>query len=350
MIKKVQLFTLLLAVGAVALGLAVAGCGGGSSSSSAGSTTTAKAEVTNVPFVNSPENGIPTTVPDPKHESLTIGLLDPLRSTEVVSTIFNAAEEEVSELGGKSIELDAKLNPDKQVSDFEQLLNDEVDAIAIVPIAEPKLLAPVLKEAAEKGIPVVGMDALPGVPAPLPGFATDIWQQRDKMVYLEVKAATEALGKGAKVGQIGLAAPVPLFNFAEERTAYWAKKFGLDIVEKVESKSDNVEGGQKAAEGLLAKNPEIVGIIGYNDEPAIGAASAARAAGRSNIETFGACCGLALGRGAIESGRLTATVVFDAATYGRTAVRAAFDAAQGVKLPPQVLAGKLEILTAENLH
>lgn len=349
--KKLKAFAVPLAVVMVAVtAIGAAGCGSGdSSTTSSEGSTTASAEVANVPFEEfSPEAEIPTTVPEPKSEELTIGLLNPLSSTEVVGAMFAGAREQVEELGGTSVEADAQLNPDKQVTDFQQMVNRGVDAIAIVPIAEPKLLGPVMKQAAEKGIPVVGMDALPGVPGALPGFVTDIWQQRDKMVYLEVKAAAEALGEGAKVGQIGLAAPVPLFNFAEERTEFWAKKFGLDIVEKVESKSDNIEGGQKAAEGLLAKNPDIVGIIGYNDEPAIGAASAARAAGRE-IDTFGACCGLALGRSGIESGRLTATVVFDAKTYGRTAALAAYDAVQGVKLPSQVRAGELIILTADNL-
>jgi ABC-type sugar transport system substrate-binding protein len=328
--------------------LLAAGCGDDEDASGGGGSKAADAEAPDVPFANSPENGVADTLPEPKPAKLRIGLVNPNRATEVLTNIFDAAKADIEELGGEAIEYDAKLNPDAQVSQLQQLINQDVDAIAFVPIAPPELLGPVIKQAGQKKIPVVALEALPGKKGPLPGFAIDLWQRRDYMVYLQVKAARAELGAGAKVGQIGFAVPAPVFEFSEPRTEYWARQFDLEIVDKVESPNDTVEGGQRSATELLTKHPDIEGILGYNDEPAIGAALAARAAGRDDLKTFG-INGSSLGRSSIESGRLTASVFFDPEAYGSQVATATYDAAQGAKLPPEVLVGEPVIITKDNV-
>jgi ABC-type sugar transport system substrate-binding protein len=345
-----------LPVIAATAGLLAAGCGSsdstsgttsGTASAPAPAAASTQAASTEVSFETSAENGLPTSYPEPKPQDLTIGLLNPLGATEVLRVEFDAAKKRVAELGGKSIELDNQGSADKQVSQFEQLINQHVDAIGIYPIARPELLAPLLKRAAKEGIPVVGSMVTPGVPKPVPGFASQVWHQRDRLIYLQAKAAAEALGPGAKVATIGLAIPAPLWIFSEERTKYWLEQFGLDVVASAQSQNDTVEGGQEAAAGLLANHPDIEGIIGYNDEGAIGGALAARAAGR-DVQTFGILAGT-LGRGAIENGRLTTSVFMDAADDGRKLVDGLYDAAQGVKIPPVVLTGDPYIVTKDNV-
>ena len=191
-----------------------------------------------------------------------------------------------------------------------------MDAIGILPIAGPELLGPLMAKAGKAGIPVIGVDVSPGEPGPLPGFASQVWQRRDRMVYLQVKTAAEQLGSGAKIGRVGFAIPVPVFQFAEARTKYWAKRFGLNLVDEVKSPADTVDAAQEVAAGLLAKNPEIVGVLGYNDEGAIGAALAARAAGRNDVKTYGIIGG-SLAASSLTNARLTATVRFDGADMGR---------------------------------
>ena len=185
-------------------------------------------------------------------------------------------------------------------------------------------------------MPVVGLEVTPAMPGPVPGFATQVSQGRDHMVYLQIKAAAEELGPGAKVGLIGIALPIPLFEFAAERQRYWADKFGFEIVDEAKSANDTTEGGQQAATGLIARNPDLEGIIGYNDEPAIGAALAARGAGRPDIKTFGVLAG-SLGKTAIRSGRLTASVYFDPSAEGRILAQGLLNVAQGQEVPPVVL-------------
>ncbi len=353
MMMHLQRFKLSFSAALVVVGVALlaTACGSDNSSTAASETSsgdTTAVAINDVPFTGSPETGVPNELPEPKHEALTIGLLNPCGATEICRNIYDGATEQVEEYGGTAVELDARENPDTQVSQFEQLINQGVDAIAITPIAGPELLAPILKRAAQSNIPVVAMEGLPGHVGPVPGFATDIWQQRDKMVYLEVKAAAEALGKGAKVGLITFHLPVPLFVFGAERTRYWADKFDLEIIDEVKSKDTSPDGSQVPATGMLAQNPEMEGILTYIDESAIGAALAARSAGR-DIGTFSPCCAGSTGRNAIESGRITATVFMDGAAQGRAGVKAAYLAAQGEELPPEVLSGEPFIVTKENV-
>jgi ribose transport system substrate-binding protein len=320
--------------------------GFGDDDESAGAETAA-ADSVEVKFSDSPEIGLPTEYPPVERGDYTVGLLNPSRSTEFLTLVFDAAKAKVEELGGTPIELDAALSPDAQVSQFEQLINRKVDAIAMVPIAGPNVLGPLLQKAAQAKIPVIGYDVTPGVPRPAPGFASQIWQQRDKQVYLQVRAAAETLPRGSEIAQIGLALPVPLFEFTYERQRHWAREFGLKIVDKADSKSDTTAGAEAPAAGLIARHADLAGILGYNDEPAIAAALAARAAGRRDFKTFG-MTGASLARGALANDRLTASVYVDPIDLGEKAAEGAYAAAEGKKLPPVVLAGKPYIVTKEN--
>lgn len=347
MASRLQRFRILLLV-TMALGaLVVAGCGDDEDDSGGEAQAQQKAKIPDVPF-ESPEKDLPTDYPDPKQEDLTIGVLNPLRSSEVVKLVMDATVQQIEDLGGEAIELDAKQIPDLQVTQLQQLINQKVDAIAMVPIAGPDLLGPLLAKAEKAGIPVIGVDVSPGKPGKVPGFTSQVSQQHDLRTYLQAKAAAEDLGPGAKVGQIGYAVAVPIFEFSEPRTKYWAEKFGLEVVDKVESPQDTVEAGQKAADALLAKNPDIEGVLGYTDPPAIGAALAARAAGR-DVKTYG-INGTPLGQAALENGRMTGTVYYHPEDVGRTLARGAYDAAQGTKIPPVVNVGDpMMILRKDNL-
>lgn len=309
--------------------------------------TTTAATGCDVTFADSVESGLPTSYPTPEPKELTIGLLVPLAASQIVTDIYDAAKAQIEELGGEWIEFDAKATPDLQVSQFEQLLNMDVDAIVVTPITATGL-QPLLERAAEAGIPVVANDADPSSNAPPPGFATQVLQQTDQLVYLQVKAACEALPAGSKVALIGYAVPVPIFLFAAERRLYWAEQFGLEVVDSADSPNDQAEGGEQTAAGLIAKHPDLAGILGFIDEAAIGAAVAARASGREDLKTFGITA-LELGRGAIESGRLDASVALDTEDYGRKMAQAAYAAAEGLEIPPSVLAGEPYIVTEDNV-
>lgn len=340
-----------VAIVAAIASLVLAACGGDDDGSSGeqGEGNGEEASATTVEFTGSVESDLPTSYPDPEPADLKIGLLSPSQMSEIVTAQFDPAVETVEELGGEAILLDAQQDPDRQVSQFQQLLNEKVDAIGVVPIADPKLLQPLLERAAEAKIPVVGIEVTPGMTEPVPGFASQVWQARDRMAYLQVRAAAEELGSGAKIGRVNFALPVPLFEYFKERQEFWAEEFGLEIVDEVNAESDAIDSTQQAATGLVAGNRDMTGILGFVAEAAIGASLAAREAGRDDVRAFGVNA-VSAALEAIKSGRLAATVKEDAAAIGIEFAKGLYDAAQGVEIPPVVVPGEQFIVTEENVE
>lgn len=339
-------FLLLPVIGMAVL---VAGCGSGdgdtASTGAAATGSTVASKTCDVPFADSEELGLPSEYPQPKPEPLTIGLINPSGSTEALAVTYGRAKDRIAELGGEAIELDSELDPDRQVSQFEMLVNRNVDAIGIEAILGPNVLNPLLAKAKAAGIPVIAVD-LTFDQKPVPGITSQVWHQRDRLVYQQVKAACENLPPESQIALIGLGIPVSLFEFGGERQRYWAEQFGLEIVDEADAISDSVQAGQEAAAGILARNPDIDGILGYNDEPAIGAALAGRAAGHSDLMTFGINGG-SVGTAALGSGRLTATAYLDQEDEGLEFANGLYAAAEGLEVPPIVLTGEPRILEAE---
>ena len=338
----------LVAVLALAcLVLAAAGCGDeGDGDDAAGSAASAPA-AKSVPFEGSIEDGLPNGYDQPSEKPLTIGLLNPLRAVETLSTLGRAAKAETERLGGKLIELDAQGSPDKQVSQFEQLVNQGVDGIGVYPL-DGRALAPVLAKAQKAGIPVIAIDLTLESPKPVPGLASQLWIRRDQAAYQVAQAAAQALAPGSKVGLIGWKIPAPTLEYAVERSGYWAERFGLQVVGRTNDPSGDIAGGEKAMTAMLGKHPDVKGVLAYAEEAAIGAASAARAAGSRGIQMFGVNGGT-VGLDAVRDGRLAGTVQIAIPSTAKQMVWGLYNAAAGRKIPPTVLADEPAAVTKETL-
>jgi len=153
---------------------------------------------------------------------------------------------------------------------------------------------------------------------------------------------------GANVGLIGIGAPVPALKYLQSRETFWAKKAGLNIVGNQDNPSDDVTGGEKAANGLLQRYSNIDAIIGYNDPSAVGAYTAARGAGKTL--TIVGLNGTSDGIAGIKSGRLAATVQTDAVGFGREQAYAAYDLITKQNLPlPKIIVRPSILVTKANL-
>jgi ribose transport system substrate-binding protein len=99
---------------------------------------------------------------------------------------------------------------------------------------------------------------------------------------------------------------------------------------------------------LLGDNPDIKGVIAYNDPSAIGAASAARTQGRTDL-TFGGQNGGSDALEAIKAGRETYTMKLDSPSMGKAFAWGLYNLAQGADVPKSVKAGKPELVTEDNV-
>jgi ABC-type sugar transport system substrate-binding protein len=304
-----------------------------------------------IPGYKGAEAGLPNAFPKPTAKSgaaCTIGFQNPLAANESLQYFQKGAIAQAKAFGCKIIVLDDALSPDKQVSNMQQLLAQGVGAIIFYPL-DPKATTPVLAQAKKKGVPVIAIDATFGNPKlPVaPGIVTQVWQGRDIMAYLQVQALAKVAPK-AKVGLIGIGAPVPALKYLNAREAFFAKKAGLTVVGTQDNPTDDVTGGEKAGNGLIQRYPDMNAVIGYNDPSAIGAVTAARGTGKKLVVV--GLNGTSDGIAGVRDGRLAATVQGQSPGLGIESVTAAYDLITKQHLPlPKVIVLLPRIVTKENV-
>jgi ribose transport system substrate-binding protein len=334
----------------VALPFALAACGSDDNKSSgdggASKSGGASSQAATVKF-QSPETSVPEAYPKPKAKKLHLAYLNPVGANEFLHTMGQAMKLETQKLGGTYTELDAKGDVNTQVGQFDQLIAQKVDGIAVFAL-DPGSLAPAVKKAKKAGIKLVTIDLDFSATPDLKGFDSQVLQRRDEAAYMGAKEMAKLAGSGSSVGTIDFAVKVPSIVFSIQRGTAWAQKFGLKVAGGASNPSDDIAGGEKAMTTLLGKFPDIKGVIAYNDPSAIGAASAARTQGKRDL-SFGGQNGGSDALEAIKAGRETYTLKLDAPSMGKDFAWALYDLDAGVKVPPSVKAGKPQLVTKDNV-
>src|SRR5919201_1892482 len=280
--------------------------------------------------------------------SCTIGFQNPLAANESLQWFQKAAIAQAKAYRCKIVVLDDALSPDKQVSHMQQLLAQGAQAIIFYPL-DPKATLPVLAQAKRKGVPVIAIDATFGNPKlPVaPGIVTQVWQGRDIMAFLQVQAL-KAVDPHAKVGLVGIGAPVPALKYLNKREAYYAKKAGMTVLGTQDNPTDDVTGGEKAGNGLIQRYSNMDAVIGYNDPSALGTVIAARGAGRKLVAI--GLNGTSDGIAGVRSGQLAARVRGAQVDLGIQSATGAYDLITKQHLPlPRVVVEPPRIVTKANV-
>lgn len=240
-------------------------------------------------------------------------------------------------------------NPEEQIRMIEDAVNKGVDGILLFAV-DSKAVSPALQKANNAGIPVVGLGTVP-FGAELVTFLSADYYGRS---YEMAKILADALGgtgnvvtidgvpgaqnsKDMKSGYLDALAEYKGINVLASQTGYWKRLEGM-----------------AAMENLLQRHPEVAGVVGSDDESALGAAQALEAAGYAQGEvkvvgfnaTHDAVC-------AIKEGRLYASDNADpgglAAAGMEFLVRHILD---GEQFPPEVpwpLPDKRFYVTVDNI-
>ncbi len=360
---KVKAWTGTLAIVGV-LALAVSACGSSNSSSSASSASggssasSSTAAATSTSSSSSPsvafsglETSVPSTYPQPKSKHLTLAYLNPEGSSnEFLTVLGTAMKDETQKLGGTYVEKDAEGDVNKQVSQFDQLLAQKVDGIAVFAL-DPKSLAPDVARARKAGIHLVTIDFnfTSTSAAGLQGYESQVWQGRDMGAYLTAQEMAKLVGAGATLGTIDLIVKVPSIVFSIQQDVSWAKKFGLKISGNASNPTDDIAGGEKAMTTLLGQNNSIKGVMAYNDPSAIGAYSAARSQGITGLALAGENGG-SDALGAIKAGRETFTIKLDDPSMGKDFAWGLYDLSEGTKIPATIKAGPPVLVNKDNVN
>ncbi|WP_197487951.1 sugar ABC transporter substrate-binding protein [Rhodococcus sp. LB1] len=319
-----------------------------SSDTSTGDGSSPGADAASIPPYSGPESDLPTSYGLPAKKpgkTLTFGYLNNTSGNELTNALGEGFEAEAKFLGAKTIVLDSQLKVDREVSNFQQLLAQRVDGILVNPL-DPKALSPLIKQAQEKGIPLIGVDvALENGELP-EGFTGQIMKGADHQAYETVKAIA-AEKAGAKFGILNIAFPVagPLYQM--ERSKYWAAKFGLEFAGERSNATDDSNGAAAVSGPMLSKDPDLDAIIAYNDPSALGAVTAARASGRELIAA--GSNGGSDGIGGVKAGKLLMTTSVDAVRIGAMALAGLYNVRTDQNLPlPKSILVAAKVVTREN--
>jgi ABC-type sugar transport system substrate-binding protein len=339
----------LTVVASSVLALAAAACGSSSSDSSKTSSQSSGSGGGSTVKFTSIEQTVPSSYPKPKPGKLRLGYLNPEGGNEFLGVLGNALKLETQKLGGSYVELDANGDVNKQVSQFDQLIAQKVDGIAVFAL-DPKSLAPDVARAKKAGIHLVTIDLnfKSTKASGLGGYESQVLQRRDEAAYKTGQYMSKHVDPGSQLGTIDLIVKVPSIVFSIERDGYWAKKFGLKVAGNASNPTDDIAGGGKAMSTLLGQHPDIKGVMAYNDPSAIGAASTARSQGSRDL-VFGGENGGSDALAAIKGGRETFTLKLDAPSMGKDWAWALYDLSQGTKIPPTVKAGAPVLVDKSNV-
>lgn len=228
-----------------------------------------------------------------------------------------------------------------QIRLIEQMIVSRVDALVVAP-ADSKALVPVIKKAVDAGIIVVNIDNRLD-PAALKEKGLNV-----PFVGPDNRKGARLVGdfvaKSLKAGDaVGIIEGVPTTTNAQQRTAGFkdaAEAAKLKIA-SVQSGEWEIDKGNKVAAAMLRAQPDLKALLCGNDNMAIGAVSAVRAAGKTGKVLIGGYDNIDAIKAMLTDGRVVATAdqhAGEQAVYGiETALKAL-----AAKTPQTQLTGVVE--------
>ena len=331
--KRIVRTTLAL-VGVVAT---VAACSSGSSTSGGASSSGSSSAFANKPYTGQDEKHFVTlTDPTPKSgTTFTLGFLNAYAALPSLLAEQKGACAEATKLGGTCITKDANLSVQTQVSQMSELLSQGVTAISMEPL-DPGALAPSLKQAATKKVPVTSADTPPDITQPATAnISTNVSQGLDYAAWATMTAVAKQM-PGVHFALMGTASPNPLLKFLVARSKYWAEQQGLKFDGEVDATADTPTAWSTAGGTIGQKYRNAKVLVAYNDASALAASSTVRAAGRTDLVVADANGYTARAKAALKSGAMVASYAVPWDQKGRAQAIEAYNAATGGTVTPIV--------------
>lgn len=258
---------------------------------------------------------------------ITIGFSSKDNSDMFVKNIADAAEARAKELGVKLIMNDAGGDVNKQISDCETMIAQGVDALVVIP-QNVEGSAPVVSMANEAGIPIIvdngdiaddNYTAFVGCTDQESGELLGTWFMENLEEGSKICIIEGPMGQSGQVGRMAGFEAVGMLDYFEvlsTQTANWKRDEAMALTE----------------DWLTTYGDELKGIVCENDDMALGALSACKAAGRTDI-VIGGVDGLDDAVEAVKNGEMGVSVLQDSAGQGAGGVDVAVAVAKGEEVP-----------------
>lgn len=222
---------------------------------------------------------------DEPGDTVVIGFSAPAADHGWMGAITTAAQAEADKYEDVELRVAEGTNDvNLQISQIEQFINDDVDAIVLLPF-DGGALTDVATKAMEAGIPVINVDREFSSP-----FASRTTVLGDNY-GMGVSAGTyicEQLGDqpDAVVAEIAGIDSLPLTQDRSQGFADALDGCGLEVANRVAA-DFTVQGGEQAAANLLQAAPEIDAIWNHDDDQGVGVLAAIENAGRDEFFLVG---------------------------------------------------------------
>jgi ABC-type sugar transport system substrate-binding protein len=249
-----------------------------------------------------------------------------------LTVLRNGMSDYAKTVPGVSLQIeDAKDDVSKQLSQVQNFIANKVDAIIVNPV-DTSATPAITKLAAEAGVPLVYVNRLPADLDQLGPKASAVVSDEKESGTYETQQICKLLGGKGDVlvieGQLSNQAAVQRTKDVHEVIAT-PDCSGIKVVAEQTANWDRTQ-GQNLMTNWLSKGLKYDAVISNNDEMAIGAIQAMKAAGVDTKKAIvGGVDATQDALASMKAGDLKVTVFQDAAGQGKGAVDAALALAAG---------------------
>jgi ribose transport system substrate-binding protein len=259
-----------------------------------------------------------------------VGLAVANLQADFFNQIKQSVEAAGKEMGVEIITVDAKGDSAAQVSQIQDLLTRQIQALIYIPAGATAASVPV-KTAKAAGVPVIAVDRNP---ADAPGdtfIATDSVAAAKELAG-HVCKLTGGTGKLVVIqGQIGTTPEMDRDKGFKEGIAEGCP--GVEEVARQASTMWAQDEGFNIAQDMLQRYPDVNVIFGRADALALGAAQAVKIANLDQRVFIVGFDGDVAGLKAVQDGTLDATMTQRTQAMGRLALQSALDLIDGKQVP-----------------
>ncbi|MBI0579333.1 substrate-binding domain-containing protein [Neobacillus cucumis] len=273
-----------------------------------------------------------------------IGVLYQNLQNEYIVNLQDSIRKYAKTAGVQLIESDGEGKAENQISQVENLINQQVDAIILNP-ADKSGSAAVVEQAAAAKIPIITVLA---VVSNEEKATAHVGSDDVEAGKIEMKHIADLLGGKGTIaiihGPNGNSAEVnrtegnkevlkdyPNIKVAAQQTANWSREEALSLTEN------------------WLQSQKLDAIVAQNDEMALGAIKALSAAGKLKDTKVIGIDAIPDAFNSIQAGELSATVFQDVDAQGKMAVEVAEKAAKGDKVQKENMI-PFQLVTKDNLE
>jgi ribose transport system substrate-binding protein len=275
--------------------------------------------------------------------AMTIGFCVSTLNNPYFVSFTNGAKAEAQLLGINLIVMNANNSNSTQLNQVEDLIQRKVDAIILNP-TDSDALVPAVITANKAGIPVITLDRS------VNGGTVAMYIASDNVEYgkLEAQYAAKLLNDS---GNVVLLTGIPGASATRDRTKGITEVLSqypnIKVVANQTAQFDMAT-AMSVMESILVAHPDINAVIAENDEMALGAIQAIKAAGRSGIIVIGGD-GIPQGIQAVKNGTEAVDIAQQPYKMAALGVSTAFFVVNGINLSPTSLSMPLFPVTKDNV-